>query len=37
MLATSSQRPFTEDAWLFELEYNGFRILVLKEAMQSDC
>jgi len=30
MLATAL-RPFTEDSWLFELKYDGFRILVLKE------
>jgi len=30
MLATTL-RPFTEDSWLFELKYDGFRILVLKE------
>jgi bifunctional non-homologous end joining protein LigD len=31
MLATTAPRAFTADGWLFELKYDGFRILVLKE------
>src|SRR3954453_12806002 len=31
MLATSAKAPFSAREWLFELKYDGFRILVLKE------
>jgi bifunctional non-homologous end joining protein LigD len=31
MLATSARSPFTAEGWLFELKYDGFRILVLKK------
>jgi bifunctional non-homologous end joining protein LigD len=31
MVANSVKSPFTEDGWLFELKYDGFRILVLKQ------
>ena len=30
MLATTAKAPFSADGWLFELKYDGFRILVLK-------
>jgi bifunctional non-homologous end joining protein LigD len=31
MLATSAKAPFSASGWLFELKYDGFRLLVLKE------
>src|SRR3954453_3226561 len=31
MLATSAKAPFSANGWLFELKYDGFRLLVLKE------
>jgi bifunctional non-homologous end joining protein LigD len=31
MLATSAKAPFSAKGWLFELKYDGFRLLVLKE------
>jgi bifunctional non-homologous end joining protein LigD len=31
MLATSAKAPFSARGWLFELKYDGFRLLVLKE------
>ena len=27
MLATSEERPFTRDGWIFELKYDGYRLL----------
>jgi bifunctional non-homologous end joining protein LigD len=34
MLATSAKRPFSASGWLFELKYDGFRLLVLKEGKE---
>ncbi|HVR28838.1 MAG TPA: DNA ligase D, partial [Thermoanaerobaculia bacterium] len=31
MLATAGAGPFTDQAWLFELKYDGFRLLAAKE------
>jgi bifunctional non-homologous end joining protein LigD len=31
MLATPAKAPFSAEGWFFELKYDGFRILVLKE------
>src|SRR6185503_7180008 len=31
MLATTAERPFTHRDWLFELKYDGFRLMAAKE------
>ena len=31
MLATTADRPFTDPGWLFELKYDGFRLMAAKE------
>jgi bifunctional non-homologous end joining protein LigD len=32
MLAETAERPFSDPAWLFELKYDGFRVLGAREA-----
>jgi bifunctional non-homologous end joining protein LigD len=32
MLAETAERPFTDPAWIFELKYDGFRVLAEREA-----
>jgi bifunctional non-homologous end joining protein LigD len=31
MLAETAEKPFTDPAWLFELKYDGFRVLAARE------
>jgi hypothetical protein len=31
MLCTATGKPFTRSGWLFELKYNGFRVLAVKQ------
>ena len=31
MLLAAHARPFTAPGWLFELKYDGFRVLALKD------
>ena len=30
MLCTATGKPFTRPGWLFELKYDGFRVLIVK-------
>jgi bifunctional non-homologous end joining protein LigD len=30
MLATSASKPFDRPGWLFELKYDGFRVLAIQ-------
>lgn len=32
MLATAAERPFSRDGWIFELKYDGYRLLAEREA-----
>jgi len=32
MLATSEDRPFTREGWVFEIKYDGYRLIVGKES-----
>ncbi len=34
MLCTSTGKPFTRSGWLFELKYDGFRVLIAKHGKQ---
>lgn len=36
MLATLGKRPFSNDEWLFELKYDGFRCLVRKQGVHTE-
>lgn len=36
MLATLFKRPFSDSEWLFEIKYDGFRCLVVKEGDRVD-
>jgi len=31
MLYTSTGKPFMRSGWLFELKYDGFRVLIVKQ------
>ena len=35
MLCTATGKPFTRPGWLFELKYDGFRVLIVKHAKQT--
>jgi bifunctional non-homologous end joining protein LigD len=34
MLATSEERPFTREGWIFELKYDGYRLLAARHARE---
>lgn len=35
MLATPTAKPFSKAGWLFELKYDGFRVLAIKQGKQT--
>ena len=35
MLCTATGKPFTRSGWLFELKYDGFRVLIVKQGKQT--
>ncbi len=36
MLATTEERPFTREGWVFELKYDGYRLLAERVAREAD-
>lgn len=35
MLASTGERPFSKDGWIFEIKYDGYRILAARQAGQA--